>query len=75
MYYSDEGKLRWIMSYTNVFFFCSNKVSPTTEKINSRLWSSLMDLFCLIYVCNFHGEVIPVWMECVTEYLFFNKKY
>jgi len=48
------------MSYTNVFFFCSNKVSPTTEKINSRLWSSLMDLFCLIYVCNFHGEVIPV---------------
>lgn len=44
--------------------FCSihinNKASPTVEKVHHHLWSSPLDVFCLIYGYNFHDKIIPL---------------
>lgn len=43
------------------------------KKIHCHLWSSLLDMFCLIYVCNFHDQTIPMWIACVIEYWIFKQ--
>lgn len=50
------------MAYTNDLCLVQvhKKVSLTVEKIHCHLWSSLPDIFCLIYVCNFHEQVFPM---------------